>query len=300
MSAINKQNTHIIPVDFQYHQPETVGEAVKLLEAHPDAKPIAGGTDLVPKMKQRLLEPRHLVNLKRIRELQGVEDRGGEVHIGAATKLRAVERSETVQRRLPLLYSCVRSIGSVQIRNMGTLGGNVCNASPAADGALGLVALDATVQVAGPGGTRTVKAGDFFAGPGKTVLGRGELVTGFTVPVPGPDVGTCFISVGRTALDISTISIAVALRMKGGAVQEARVALGSVAPTPLRLPEVENWLKGRELDEATVREAAGMVSGGIKPITDIRGTAEYRREAARGMAMEALTRAGGLEGRSQG
>jgi carbon-monoxide dehydrogenase medium subunit len=299
MSGINMHNTHIIPVEFQYHQPETVEEAVKLLGAHPDAKPIAGGTDLIPKMKQRLLEPGHLVNVKRIKELTALEDRDGEVYIGAAVKLRALERSEVVRRRLPLLLSCVKSIGSVQIRNMGTLGGNVCNASPAADGALGLVALDASVHVAGPKGRRVVPISDFFAGPGKTALGRGELVTGFTVPVPGPDVGTCFISVGRTALDISTISIAVALRMDGGKVRDARVALGSVAPTPLRVYEAEKWLKGRKLDEVAVREAADMVSRGIKPITDIRGTAEYRREAARGMATEALARAGALEGRPQ-
>lgn len=298
MSAINVQNTHIIPFEFVYHQPETVKEAVKLLEAHPDAMPMAGGTDLVPKMKQRLLTPGHLVNLKRIRELQGIEDRGGEIHIGAATRLRELERSDTVKRRLPLLHSCIRSIGSVQIRNMGTIGGNVCNASPAADGALGLISLDATVHITGPEETRTVKAVDFFVGPGKTVLGRGELVAGFTVPVPGPDVGTCFLSVGRTALDISTISIAVALRMRGGVIQEARVALGSVAPTPIRLQELEKWLRGRSLDESTVVEAAGMVSKGIKPITDIRGSAEYRSEAARGMAIEALTRAGSLKGGS--
>jgi carbon-monoxide dehydrogenase medium subunit len=112
-------------------------------------------------------------------------------------------------------------------------------------------------------------------------------------------MGTCFISVGRTALDISTISIAVALSMNSGKVRDARVALGSVAPTPLRMYVVEEWLKGRKLDEATVREAADKVSQGIKPITDIRGSAEYRREAARGLAMEALTRAGALEGRPQ-
>ncbi|MBN2334014.1 xanthine dehydrogenase family protein subunit M [Candidatus Bathyarchaeota archaeon] len=299
MNPINRQNTHIISTPFTYHQPKTIGEAVEALKEHPDAKPLAGGTDLIPKMKQRLLEPRHVVNLKNIPEMTGITDSGGEVFIGAATKLRAVERNDTVRRKLPLLHSCVKSIGSVQIRNMGTLGGNVCNASPAADGALGLLTLGASVQIAGPGGERVVEAKNFFKGPGLTVLGGGEIVTGFTVPVPDEYTGTCFISVGRTALDISTISIAVALTMDGDKVRDARIALGSVAPTPLRLTDVEKQLKGKTLTERLVEETARRVSEGIKPITDIRGTAEYRREASKGMAAEALSRAWRLEGRTQ-
>ncbi len=297
MNPINKHNTHIV-MPFEYHQPATVRAAVEILRKHPGAKPLAGGTDLVPKMKQRLLEPKHVVNLKKIPELSVVEDRGDAVYIGAAVRLREIEKSETIRRRLPLLSSCVRSIGSVQIRNMGTLGGNVCNASPAADGALGLVALEATVHIAGPGGERQVEAKSFFEGPGLTVLGEDELVTGFTVPVPTEDTGTCFISVGRTALDISTISIAVALTMDGDRVKDAKVALGSVAPTPIRLADAEKQLKGKTLTEKLVEDTAMKVSESIKPITDIRGTAEYRREASRGMAVEAITKAW-REGRTQ-
>ncbi len=297
MNPINKHNTHIV-MPFEYHQPATVRAAVEILRKHPGAKPLAGGTDLVPKMKQRLLEPKHVVNLKKIPELSVVEDRGDAVYIGAAVRLREIEKSETIRRRLPLLSSCVRSIGSVQIRNMGTLGGNVCNASPAADGALGLVALEATVHIAGPGGERQVEAKSFFEGPGLTVLGEDELVTGFTVPVPTEDTGTCFISVGRTALDISTISIAVALTMDGDRVKDAKVVLGSVAPTPIRLADAEKQLKGKTLTEKLVEDTAMKVSESIKPITDIRGTAEYRREASRGMAVEAITKAW-REGRTQ-
>ncbi len=297
MNPINKHNTHIV-MPFEYHQPATVRAAVEILRKHPGAKPLAGGTDLVPKMKQRLLEPKHVVNLKKIPELSVVEDRGDAVYIGAAVRLREIEKSETIRRRLPLLSSCVRSIGSVQIRNMGTLGGNVCNASPAADGALGLVALEATVHIAGPGGERQVEAKSFFEGPGLTVLGEDELVTGFTVPVPTEDTGTCFISVGRTALDISTISIAVALTMDGDRVKDAKVVLGSVAPTPIRLADAEKQLKRKTLTEKLVEDTAMKVSESIKPITDIRGTAEYRREASRGMAVEAITKAW-REGRTQ-
>ena len=297
MNPINKHNTHIV-MPFEYHQPTTIEEAVEALKKHPGAKPLAGGTDLIPKMKQKLIEPKHVVNLKKIPEMGVIEDRGDAVYIGAAVKLSEIEKSETVRRRLPLLSSCVKSIGSVQIRNMGTLGGNVCNASPAADGALGLMALEATVHIAGPGRKRQVEAKDFFEGPGLTVLGEDEIVTGFTVTVPTEDTGTCFISVGRTALDISTISIAVALTMDGDRVKDAKIALGSAAPTPLRLLDVEKQLKGKTLTEKLVEDTARKVSESIKPITDIRATAEYRREASKGIAVEALTKAW-REGRAQ-
>ena len=288
MSSINKWNTHIIGKPFQYHQPETIEEVAKLLNELPSCKVIAGGTDLVPKMKQRLLEPANVVNLKKIPELVGIKETKDGVWIGAATKLRAVERSQLVQEMIPLQYLATKTIGSVQIRNMGTLGGNVCNASPAADGALGLVTLDAVVHIAGVKGNRDVSADEFFTGPGATVLGKDEFVTGFTVPVMDVDTGYHFISIGRVALDISTISLAVTLTKKQGKIAKARVALGSVAPTPLRLPEVEKYLEGKALTDENIREAAVMVSEGIKPITDIRASAEYRKEASKGMAMEAI------------
>jgi CO/xanthine dehydrogenase FAD-binding subunit len=297
MNQINRHNTHIVTA-FEYHQPTTVREAVETLRKHPDAKLLAGGTDLIPKMKQALIKPRNIVNLKKIHELSVIEERGDAIYIGAAVKLRELERNDTVRRRLPLLTNCVKSIGSVQIRNMATIGGNVCNASPAADAALGLVALEATVHIAGPDGERQVEAKAFFKGPGLTVLQGDEIVTGFTVPVPTEDTGTCFLSVGRTALDISTISIAVALRTKDDRVEDAKIALGSVAPTPLRLLDVEKSLKGKTMTEKLVEDAAKMVSESIQPITDVRGTAEYRRKASKGMTVEALTEAW-REGRTQ-
>lgn len=288
MSKINEFNTHIIGKPFTYHQPTTVEEATKILAELADVKVLAGGTDLIPKMKQRLLEPKDIVNLKKIKALEGIKETDKGVWIGAATKLRAIERSELIKEKIPLQYLATKTIGSVQIRNMGTLAGNVCNASPAADGALGLVAQDATVHIAGSKGTRDVPVTEFFTGPGASVLAKDEIVTGFTVPIMDKDTGYHFISIGRMALDISTISIAVTVTKKDGKVAKATVALGSVAPTPLRLPEVEAFLKGKSLSDEVIWEAAEMVSNGIKPITDVRASAEYRKEAARGMAMEAI------------
>jgi carbon-monoxide dehydrogenase medium subunit len=289
--SINKFNTHIIPTRFEYHTPTTITDAVELLKKYENNKILAGGTDLIPKMKQRLLEPRHLINLKKIPELRGIEEKGDKIHIGALTKLREIERSKIIQKKLPLLHDCIRSIGSVQIRNMGTIGGNVCNASPAADGALGLIALDAITHIVGLNLEKEVKIDKLFMGPGHTILSPSELVSNFTVRIPEEGSGGCFISVGRTSLDISTISIAVQMTVKRSRIQVCRVALGSVAPTPLRLPDVEEHLTDRKVTNVLIETAAEMASDGIKPITDIRGTAEYRKQAAIGMAKEAITTA---------
>ena len=291
MNPINKHNTHII-TSFEYHQPATIREALNILKKHPGSMLLAGGTDLIPKMKQRLIEPNYLVNLKKIPELKVIEERGSNVYIGAAVTLREIEKNDTIRKLLPLLSSCVKSIGSIQIRNMGTIGGNVCNASPAADGALGLVVLEAIVHIEGSRGDRQIEAKDFFKGPGLTVLGEDEIVTGFTVPVPMENTRTCFVSVGRTALDISTLSIAVALKLDENKVEDAKIALGSVAPTPLRLLDIEKHIIGKTLTDKLVEETANKVSESIQPITDIRGTAEYRRKASKGIAKEALTKAG--------
>lgn len=288
MSSINKWNTHIIGKPFKYHLPETINEATKLLAEHPDSMILAGGTDLIPKMKQRLLEPEHIVNIKKIPELTGIKETDNGIWIGSATKLNAIEKSELVKEKIPLQYLATKTIGSIQIRNMGTLGGNVCNASPAADGALGLVAQDARIHIAGVDTQRDLPVTDFFTGPGATVLAEDEIVTGFTVPVMDKDTGYHFISIGRMALDISTISIATTITRRDDKVAKSTVALGSVAPTPLRLSKVEVYLKDKTLSDETIWEAAQMVSENIKPITDVRATAEYRREAAKGIAMEAI------------
>ncbi len=288
MTNINKFNTHIISKPFTYHQPETVEEAVNLLHKQSEVKILAGGTDLIPKMKQRLFNPKHIINLKKIPSLKGIKETERGIWIGATTKLRDIEKSKLVKEKIPLQYQCVKTIGSVQIRNMGTLGGNVCNASPAADGALGLIALNATIHITGINGERDVAVEDFFRGPGESVLGKDELVTGFTVPAPEEATGFHFISIGRMALDISTISVAVTVTLREGEVSDSRICLGSVAPVPLRLKKVEGYLMGKELRVDVITEAAERVSAGIKPIDDLRASAEYRREAAKGLMMEAL------------
>ena len=291
MTEVNISNTHIIFTPFEYHKPVTVEETTRLLSELDNVKLMAGGTDLIPKMKQRIIEPDHIISIKNIPELTGIKKDNDTIFIGAATTLREIERSKLIQENLPLLYDCIRSIGSIQIRNMGTLGGNVCNASPAADGALGLVTMDTKVIISGPQETRQIKAHEFFKAPGLTLLKKDEIVKGFKIKIPSKDTSYCFISIGRTSLDISTISIGVALKTKNNEVIDINIALGSVAPTPLRLYEVEEWLLGKTITPEVIKEASRRVSNSIKPITDIRGTAEYRYAAAEGIAREAITRA---------
>ncbi|TEU08524.1 xanthine dehydrogenase family protein subunit M [Candidatus Bathyarchaeota archaeon] len=296
---INKHDSHILPVKFEYHAPETVEEVIELLMEHgEEARLLAGGTDLLVKMKQRLLEPRHLINLKKIDGLNGIEERHDGVHIGAVTRLRDLERSEVIRDRLPLLHEAVKAVGSVQIRNMATVGGNICNASPSADAALALIALDAKIDIAGSKGMRRLPLEEFFLGPGQTLLEAGEMLVNIVVSPPAPGSGSAFIKLGRTSLDLATISIATILTLKKGAVDLCRIAMGAVAPTPLRAREAEEFLKGKELTGEVLSRAAKLVSEAISPITDIRSTAEYRRAASKGLTLDALTRAAKAAGGS--
>ncbi len=287
----NKANTHILP-EFEYLAPRTVEEAVELLSKYgEEAKVLAGGTDLLVRMKQGVLRPKYLISINRIKELNYIEDRGDHVAIGAATKLRALERSGLIKELFPALHEAVESMAGVQIRNMGTIGGNLCNASPAADTAPPLLVFEAEVVIAGPNGRRVVPITQFFIGPGKTVMARNELLVEVRVPKPVKPTGSAFMKIARVAMDLAKVNIAVALRMNGNVVEDVKVALGSVAPTPMRAYRTEEFLKGKELTEDVMWEAAKIVRTEVKPITDIRSTAEYRREVSGVILVDALKKA---------
>jgi CO/xanthine dehydrogenase FAD-binding subunit len=293
---INEQNTHILP-EFEYHAPGSVEEAIRLLrELGPGALPLAGGTDLLVKMKQRAVAPTHVVNLKGIPGLAG-EEKGPEgIRIGALTRLRDLERSGLVAERLPLLRETVEAMASVQIRNMATIGGNICNASPAADAAVTLITLGAEAQIAGLGGVRAIPLRDFFTGPGTTDLREGEILTSLLVPRPREGAGWAFLKLGRTSLDLATVNVASTLCLDGDTVTECSITLGAVAPTPLRVASAEGLLVGRRATPEAFKEAAGMCCAAIRPISDIRASAEYRMAASRALVFDALTRACGRAG----
>jgi carbon-monoxide dehydrogenase medium subunit len=296
---VNELNSHILPVKFEYHAPASLEEAVELLSRYGDeASLLAGGTDLLVNMKQRLVEPKHIISIKNIKELVGVEERGDGIRIGAATKLRTIERSDLIREKLPILPEAIKHIGSVQIRNLGTIGGNLCNANPCADSSTPLVVLGAKAKLVGPEGGRVVPMENFFIGSGKTILKSNELLFEILSPPLAEGIGTSYIKVGWTSFDIGTVNVAVVLKREGEVVGDCRIALGACAPTPMRLHKAEEFLKGKEPTGNAIEEAANIASEYIKHRARWRrAPPEYRREVSRTLTRDALMIASERAGR---
>jgi CO/xanthine dehydrogenase FAD-binding subunit len=290
---VNKVNSHILPIQFEYHAPKSLDEAVGLLEKYGgDAHVLAGGTDLIPHMKQRKAEPKHVVNIKGIPKLACIKDAPEGIHIGALTKLRAIELSPLIKEKLPLLSEAARSVGSVQVRNLGTIGGNICNASPSADMATPLMAVDAKVHVYNKYGAKEYPIAEFFHGRGEVRLERGELVTGFTVPPLPEGAGSAFEKIGWTTLDIATVNVAAVVTLKDGNIDHCSIALGACSPAPIRGVLAENILKGREPSAEAMDEAVELVATCVEPRERWRrAPPEYRQRTSQALAMDAVTRA---------
>jgi len=289
---INKFNTHLLTTKFDFHAPSSLDEAFKLLETHRgDVKLLAGGTDLIPQMKMRRVEPGHIINLKRIPDLSGIKQHNGSLHIGALTRLIEIEKSKLIAEKVLLLTETVKAMASVQVRNLGTIGGNICNASPAADTAISLIALGAKAQIASSTGIRSVLIEDFFTGPSRTVMEYDEILTGISVPIKTENSGSSFIKIGRVVLDLATVNAAVSLTLDGGLIRNVRVAIGAVAPTPLRLMVVEDYLVGKSPSFEVFEAAGELASDTVKPISDVRSTAEYRKAVSKTIIMDTLDRA---------
>lgn len=289
---VNLVNTHIIPVKFTYHSPDTIEEALRLKkELGSDARVIAGGTDLIVDMKLRRKEPKHVISLNKIKALDYIVEDDGGVRIGATTKLRSLEKNDAVRERFEALYEAVRSIGSTQIRNMGTLVGNICNASPAADSAPPLLIYDAVVTARSVEGERRIPIRDFFRGPGKTCLEDHEIVTEIFVPYPPARSASSFIKISRVAMDLAKVNAAALVRLAKNIFEDVRIALGAVAPTPLRIFRVEEALRHRPLNEESISILEKIVGEEVKPITDVRSTEWYRREMSKTLAKDAIYRA---------
>ncbi len=293
-SPINYFNTHIIPLDFEYFEPRTLKEVLDLLDKLRDkAAILAGGTDLLVQMKIRRKTPKYLINIKKIPDLTFIKVEEGGLRIGAATKLRSIEKSNVVRDTYVALYEAIKSMGSVQIRNMGTIGGNLCNASPAADTAPPLLVYEAKLRIVSLRGERLVPINKFFKGPGRTVMEPNELLTEIIIPKPPKNSGASFIKIARTSMDLAKVNVAVLLKLKNSSrtIDDVKIALGAVAPTPMRAYAAEEYLRGKEFNEDTLRRAGEIASMEIKPITDIRSTAWYRREVTKIIVKDALERA---------
>lgn len=255
---------------------------------------LSGGTDLIVKMRSGLVRPKSLVDPAAVPELHGIETTGGTLRIGAATPLGEILASREVGKQAPLLADVLRVLGCVQIRNRGTLGGNLANASPAADSAIPLLLYEANLEVVGEGGSRAVPIDGFFLGPGRTVLERGEYIRAIHVPASRQDWIPFFHKVGRRrALTIAIASVGGLAAVSRGTGAEVRLAAGSVAPVPLRLRSAEERLSGQPLDEETIQHAGALAAREVSPIDDVRATARYRREVTGDLVARFLTQAAG-------
>jgi carbon-monoxide dehydrogenase medium subunit len=291
-------NTHILSPEFAYHEPRSLTEAVALLQTHgPAARVLAGGTDLLVQMKLGKVQVQHLVNISRIPELRFLTSDGG-LKIGPLTVHRDLEKSPAIREKFSALFEAARSVTSVQVRLMGTLGGNLCHASPAADSAPALIVLGAKIMLTGGGGTRTLPLEDFFVAPGKTGLKPGELLAEIQVPDPGPASGSAFLKLGRVAADLAKVNVAAFIRRERDVCRECRIASGAVAPTPVRLKKAEEVLRGQGFGGDLCRLAGEKAAAEIQPITDIRSTAWYRRETIKILVRDALQEAWERAGRT--
>lgn len=281
------------PPPFEYDDPRTVDEVLALLAEHGDeAKILAGGQSLVPLLNFRLARPERLIDINRVSELDYMRWEDGVLRIGALLRHSALERSQEVQERLPLVHQAVRLVGHSQIRNRGTVGGSVAHADPAAELPVAFTALDARFHVRSGRGERTLGADEFFVTHLTTSLEPDELLTEIEVPLPSTGTGAAFLEFARRHGDFALGGAAVLVGLGvDGRCESAAISLLAAAPTPLRRPDAEDWLAGRELDEETAQAAARMCIDDVEPTGDIHGSSEYRRSLAEVMVRRALLQA---------
>jgi carbon-monoxide dehydrogenase medium subunit len=262
---------------FDYLRPKSLKEALQQKKTIAGAKFISGGTDLLVQIKNRELQPPALISLRSIPELATIEINGG-ARIGALATISDIIQHNELGLNYPVLVEAARRLGSVQIRNVATVGGNLCNCSPSSDMALPLLVLEAKVRLQTAKASREIPLSEFFKGPGESCLSSDEILTDILLDPPHQKAKATFLKKGRVKMDLAIASLAVLLEMEGGRCRKARIAAGSVAPVPLRLSKVEALLKGASLSKDLVSKAQQLASEIVSPITDIRATEEYRRQ----------------------
>lgn len=284
--------------DFEYAAATTVDEAVSLLAARgPKAKVLAGGTDILVQLREGMREADLVLDVKKIPELMEYSfssEKG--LHLGAGTPCYRIYRDPEISKAYPALADSARIIGGWQIQSRASIGGNLCNSSPAADSIPSLIALDAVCQIAGPDGRRSVPVAEFCTAPGKNVLGRGEFLVSLDFSAPEPHSGSQYLRfIPRNEMDIAVVGVGawVKLNAAGDTIEAARLGLAAVAPTPLKATEAGDWLAGKPATAETYAKAGELARKLAKPISDMRGPAEYRVHLVGVMTERAL--AGAVE-----
>jgi CO/xanthine dehydrogenase FAD-binding subunit len=280
-------NSHILAQDFNYVEPRTIEEALSLLASHQgQAKMIAGGTDLLVWMKMGRVSPQHVISLSRVPALRYlITDQG--LRLGALTTFREVEKHWLIPRKYTALFEAAKSVTSVQIKHMGTIGGNLCNASPAADSAPPLLAFGAKVRLADDQRERVLPLEEFFVGNGVTCLSPKEILVEVQVAELSGPTGSAFIKMARVAADLAKISIAAMVVRQGEVCKECGIAMGGVAKVPMRLRKTEEVLRGKRFDPDLVSKAGLQASEEIQPRSR-RSTAFYKKEVTKILIRDAL------------
>ena len=279
----------MIPPQFEYFAPETLDEAISLLEEHgAEAKVLAGGQSLIPLMKLHLATPAYIVDINRVPGLDDISEDNGSLRIGSLTRESDLDTSEIVRAKYPILHDTTSVIADPLVRNMATVGGNLAHGDPGNDHPATMLALGAEVVARGAAGERVIPVSDFFEGPLTTALNQGEILTEIRVPTPPPGSGGAYLKLERKVGDYATAGVAVAITVADGVCQQAGIGLTNSGPVPIKAENAESFLVGKMLDDETIREAARLASEEAEPIADLRGSEEYKRDMVRVLAGRAL------------
>jgi carbon-monoxide dehydrogenase medium subunit len=283
----------MIPAAFDYHSPLTLEEAFSLLQSHADeAKVLSGGQSLLPLLKLRLGAAGHLIDIGRIPGLEYIREEGGVLKIGGRTREAALERSELIRTKYPLLAETAAVIADPLVRNLATVGGNLAHGDPANDHPATMLALRAEVVATGPAGERTIPIDDFFLGLFSTALAPDEILTEIRIPVPPAKSGGSYVKLERKVGDFATAAAAAQVTLgTGGEVATAGIALTNAGPTPVRAVEAERYLAGKQPTAEVIAEAARLAGAASTPSADRRGAIQYKKEMARVLTGRALTAA---------
>ena len=278
----------MIPAGFEYHAASSVEDAIRLLSEHEDAKLLAGGHSLLPMMKLRFAEPAHLIDINGLDELKGISVNGDTLHIGAMTTENELINSEVLREYCPLLVDAAKLVADPQVRNRGTIGGDIAHGDPGNDHPAVMLALDAEFVIRGPDGERTTPANGFFLGTYWNGLEDGELLTQIRIPLSKPGTGYGYNKLKRKTGDYATAGSAVVLSLDGDICRVIRIGLTNVAPMAIRAEAAESLLRGQAITEALIEQAAEQVMAACDPAEDLRGDAEYKTHMAAEMSRRSI------------
>ena len=288
----------MIPAKFDFHAPASIDEVLSLLSEYgDDARVLAGGHSLLPMMKMRFAAPQHLIDLNGIDELRGISEDGGTIRIGAMTTENQVIAADLLAAKCPLLPEAASQIGDPQVRNRGTIGGDICHGDPANDHPAVTLAADATYLLQGPNGERSVHSSEFFLGSFHTAIEPNEIMTAIRIPAANGSTGSAYLKLKRKTGDWATAAAAVQLTLDGDTCSSICIALTNVGPAAIRVTAAEEALTGKSIDEGLISEAADHAMAACEPVEDLRGDVEYKTQMAGEMTRRAirqsLARAGG-------